>query len=128
MEQDILKVEMEVVVTGEDIDDIMCGALEGGINYWCNKAEVVGDYLGEYGSEQISRGGQLKLYDFEEEKVYILTKEKFLEGVKLYCKNPTTCNILEQINGKLHLDCCNADALVCDAIIQYALFADVIYG
>ena len=42
MEKVKLKVEMEIVVSQEDIDDIMCGALEGGINYWCRKAEIVG--------------------------------------------------------------------------------------
>ena len=30
-------------VLDEDIDDIMCTALEGGITYWCNRAEIVGD-------------------------------------------------------------------------------------
>lgn len=40
-----VKVELEVNVTQEDIDDIVTTALEGGINYWCRKAEVVGDYL-----------------------------------------------------------------------------------
>ena len=49
-----VKVELEVNVSQEDIDDIVTIALEGGINYWCRKAEVVGDYLGEYASEQIS--------------------------------------------------------------------------
>ncbi len=59
MEQskDIVKVEMEILLTQEDIDDIMAGALEGGITYWCSKAEVAGEYLGEYGHEQIARGG-----------------------------------------------------------------------
>jgi len=84
-----MKVEFEVVVTNEDIDDIMCSALEGGINYWCCKAEVIGEYLGEYGSEQISRGGMLKLHDLEEDAVYELTKEKFLKGLEKYLKKPT---------------------------------------
>ena len=66
MENETLKVEMVLVVTQEDIDDIICGALDGGINYWCYKAEVVeNNYLGEYASEQISRGGSLNLYDSE---------------------------------------------------------------
>ena len=43
----------------------MATALDGGITYWCNKAEVIGGYLGEYASDQISRGGKLKLYDYE---------------------------------------------------------------
>ena len=125
---EIVKAEIEIALSTEDIDDIMCGALEGGINYWCNRAEVVGEYLGEYGSEQIARGGTLRLHDYEEGKTYELTKEKFLKGVELWAKNPVGCNCLEQINGKFRFDCCNADAVVCDAIIQYAIFGDVIYG
>lgn len=124
----VLKVELEVALTQEDIDDIMCGALEGGITYWCDEAKVVGDYLGEYGHEQIARGGQLLIHDMEEEETYTLDKEKFLKGIELWVKNPVGCNCLEQKDGKLVFDTCNADAVVCDAIIQYALFGDVIYG
>lgn len=115
-----------IKVTQEDIDDIMCSALEGGINYWCCKAEVVGDYLGEYGSEQISRGGVLKLYDAEEDEVYELTLEKFLKGI--------TKAISEGYYSKYgwydgnEIDTCNVDACVADVIIQLALFDDVIFG
>ena len=126
--QEIVKAELEIVLTQEDIDDIMCGALEGGITYWCNRAEVVGEYLGEYASEQISRGGSLRLHDYEAEKVYELTKKKFLKGVELWAQKPVGCNCLEHINGKLRIDCCNADRIVCDAIIQYAVFGEVIYA
>ena len=53
--EESLKVELKVKVTQQDIDDIVCGALEGGINYWCYKAEVVEDkYLGEYASERLT--------------------------------------------------------------------------
>lgn len=126
--QDIVRVETEILLTQEDIDDIMCGALEGGITYWCCEVEVCGEFLGEYSHEQIARGGALKLYDREEDKIYELTKEKFLKGVELWAMNPVGCNCLEQKDGKLRFDCCNADAVVCDAIVQYALFGDVIYG
>ena len=68
MENFKVKAELEINVTQEDVDDIVTTALEGGINYWCRKAEVVGDYLGEYASEQIGRGGMLKLYDSEGDK------------------------------------------------------------
>lgn len=126
--KEIVNIEQKVVVNDEDIDDIMAGALEGGINYWCDEAKVVGNYLGEYASEQISRGGQLKLHDFEEEEDYILDKEKFLKGLKMYLENPHPYNILEEIENGLMVDVCNADATVCDMIVQYALFDDVIYG
>jgi len=52
MENFKVKAELEINVTQEDIDDIVTTALEGGINYWCGKVEVDGDYLGEYASEQ----------------------------------------------------------------------------
>lgn len=128
MENKVLKLEMDVVVTQEDIDDIMAGALEGGINYWCKRAEVVGDYLGEYASEQISRGGQLILHDIEDGETYTLDMKKFLKGLKMYFEKPHPYDILEEIDNKLRIDTCNADAVVCDMIIQYALFDDVIYG
>lgn len=128
MDTVILKVEFEVLVTQEDIDDIMVGALEGGINGWCDEAKVVGNYLGEYASEQISRGGQLLLHDFDGEETYTLDREKFIKGLKMYLENPHPYDILEEIDNKLRIDCCNADATVCDMIIQYALFDDVIYG
>ena len=131
---EILNVSMEVIVSNENIDDIMVCALEGGINYWCNEAEVVGKYLGEFGSEQISRGGVLKLYDSEEEKVYELTREKFMNGLRTYLSAGNTgCLEIQRKNyglptGKLLVDTCNVDAGVADAIIQYAVFNEIIYG
>ena len=121
-----LNINTKLNVTQEDIDDIMCTALEGGINYWCNKAEVVGEYLGEYGHEQIARGGKLKLYDSEEDEVYELTLEKILNGIKLaveqgYYHEYGWCN------GHM-IDTCQVDSLVADVIVQLALFEDVIYG
>jgi len=116
----------EIKVTQEDIDDIMCSALEGGINYWCNKAEVVGEYLGEYASEQISRGGALKLYDAEEDEVYELTLEKLLNGIeKAYDGNW----FMEYgwCDGA-KLDPCQIDAEVADVIVQLALFDEVVFG
>ena len=115
-----VSVTLEIVLTQEDIDDIMCGALEGGITYWCDEAKVVGDYLGEYGSEQIARGGKLRLH--------LLDLEKFKKGVELWAITPVGCNCLEQMDGKIRFDTCNADAIVCDAIIQYALFGTVVFG
>lgn len=126
--EEVINMELKLVVTQEDIDDIMVGALEGGITYWCSRVEVIGEYLGEYASEQIARGGTLRLHDREENKDYDLTKEKFLKGVELWAKSPVGCNCLEQADGKLHFDTCNADAIVCDAIIQYAIFGEIVYG
>lgn len=121
-----IEIKTKLRVTQEDIDDIMCTALEGGITYWCNHAQVVGEYLGEYGHEQIAKGGTLKLYDAEDGNVYELTQEKLLNGIKLayekgYRKDYGWCD------GH-YLNTCQVDADVADIIIQLALFDDVIYG
>lgn len=130
---EVLNVSFAVVVTPEDIDDIMCTALEGGITYWCNRAKVVGDYLGEYGHEQIARGGELKMhvvepFDEEDTEWYTLSKEKFMNGLEMYLKTQNGGKILDIVDDKLTLDTSCVDANVADYIVQYALFREEIYG
>lgn len=127
-EADRVQAVLQIVITGEDIDDIMASALEGGITYWCDRAKVDGNSLGKYASEQISRGGTLILHDMEEERSELLTKEKLLQGIKMYAEQPKHGDIFEVIDHELHIDCGMVDAEVADAIIQYAVFSDIIYG
>lgn len=115
--------QIEVNLTQQDIDDIMVTALEGGINYWCRKAKVVGEYLGEYASEQISRGGSLTLYDAESGDKWELTLEKFLNGVKLYFEQG--CHVQVEDNS---IDAGDIDANDADCIVQFALFEKVVFG
>ena len=117
-------------LTEQDIDDIMVSALEGGISYWAYRAEVVGEYLGEWASEQISRGGSLEIYlyepfDAENTKMYTLTLDKFLSGFELWVKNNDTDGAILP-DG--HVDCGNIDSIRADAIVQYSLFGDIVFG
>ena len=112
--------QIEVNLTQQDIDDIMVTALEGGINYWCRKAEVLGEYLGETASDQISRGGILILHDAESAQ---LTLGKFLNGVKLYFEQG--CHVQVEDNA---IDTCDIDAGDADCIIQLAIFEEVVFG
>ena len=124
-----IDITLRVTLTAEDIDDIMCAALEGGITYWCYRAEVVNAFLGEYASEQISRGGTIKLYvdpDFLDEgepRTYELTLKNFLYGVNRYVKE-----IYPGIVDQGKLDVGNIDAPAADAIIQYAIFDEIVYN
>lgn len=113
-------------LTRQDVDDIMVGALEGGINYWCREAEVVGDYLGEYASDQISRGGKLILHDAESNDKWELDLEKFLNGMKLWVQNGDDNYGAVQKDGTV--DTCQIDAEMADLIVQYALFGGVVFG
>ena len=121
----IIKPELEIKLTSEDIDDIMCAALEGGITYWACKCDVIGDYLGEYAHEQISRGGMLKIYDSEIEDKYWLTLEKLLKGIKIWIESGYDINGV--VSGNT-IDVCQVDAVAADGIVQCAIFGDIVYG
>ena len=127
----ILKKEIEILITDEDIDDIMVTALEGGINYWCLRCDVVGAYKGEYASEQISRGGELNFQvveDFEDDKdTYTLSKEKLLSGIETYLEWDLDI-IARNTQTEFVLDTCRIDGCRADMIVQYALFGDLIYA
>ena len=121
-----IKAEINIIITTNDIDDIMCSALEGGITYWCCRAEVVGDYLGEWAHEQIARGGTLLLHDAEEDEVYELTSTKLINGIRMAIENGDYADYGWCTNGEL--DTCQIDADVADTIIQYALFDEIMFG
>ena len=122
-----IKIEREIVVTDQDIDDIMVSALEGGVTYWCGECEVVGgEYLGEYASDQISRGGTLRFYDIEDEAEYWdLDIQKFMYGLEQYIREEE--DSYEIFDGA-GIDPGQIDACIADAIIQYGLFGQIIFG
>ena len=121
-----VKVERKIKLTQQDIDDIVCVALDGGITCWCREAEVVGgEYLGEWAHEQISRGGELRLYDAETEDSWVLTKDNLLYGFKMWAENePDEYGV---ITGD-EIDTCAVDGGVADSIVQYALFGEIVFG
>ena len=112
----------------EDIDDILVAAFEGGINYWCSEVHVVGEYLGEYASDQISRGGELDIYDMEEETYYRLTLKKFLKGLKMWLEESGYKCLEQEYGGMYRLDVGDIDACRADDIVQLAILGEVVYG
>lgn len=123
MDERFIEVKLDILLTNQDIDDIMCAALEGGINDWCGKAKVVGKYLGDYASDQISRNGVLKLYDGETGEEFELTREKFIKGLIKFLEEGRSDLVYQGT-----IDTCSIDAEDANAIVQYALFDEVIYG
>ena len=119
--------------TPEEINDLVVTALEGGINYWCGKANIFkskdGSFAGvlpedqdkvKYASDIIGYGGTLILVDVEDNtEIWTLTLDLMLKGIKMYCEN-------ENIALNELID--NHDADSADAIIQYALFDEIVFG
>ena len=129
-----VKAEICLKLSQQDIDDIMVAALEGGINYWAGEAEVIEEKrVAAWGHEQIARGGVLMIHDIEDpDEVWELNLEKFLKGFKLWIEKDGGYAIcVKEDNGNIDansIDTFNIDAGCADAIIQYALFGEVIYG
>lgn len=124
--RNIVPLCLNVTLTNDDIDDIMSAALDGGISYWCYRAEVVEEkYYGEYASDQISRGGSLRLYDVDGE-TYLLTKEKLLLGFQIAYNNGFA-NYDEWVDG-VKVNTFNIDAEAADCIIQCAIWHTVVKG
>ena len=123
---------MKIKVTREDIDDIMIAALEGGITYWCCKAEAVGSNLGAYASQQIGRGGALRLYDNDGSNSYFLNTNRLLDGIKKYVEagnkpHGILCQASDNA-GCRRIDSAQVDATVADMIVQYAVLGEIVYG
>ena len=117
-----------ITVTDSGIDEIIGTAFDGGITYWCDEAKVDGEYLGEYASDQISRGGTLRLHDTELNGWHTLTKDKFLTGLTQYLQDARGGHAMADIITDGELDTAQVDAEVADVIIQYALFGEIVYG
>lgn len=82
-----LEVVVNVIITDNNIDDIMRVALEWGINYWADRVNTKGKYRGKFAYKQISRGGELRIhieepFDEGDNSWRTLTKGNFLYGVK----------------------------------------------
>ena len=126
MEKISLTIELikKLEFTEQDISDLMVAALEGGINYWCRKAKIVmipeGVDQNIYASDLIAKGGTLELYDAESTDKWELTLGKFLNGVKYVCERDGYTDANDLMD--------NHDADTADAIVQYALFNEIVFG
>ena len=119
-------------VTEEDIEDIMCTALEGGINYWAHYDRSDEEYLPykDYDDEPFSElctrillsGGWVWLID---EDYNCLTLDKLLTGIQRWIDGGY--DMYGAVDGE-ELDCGSIDSECADCIIQLALFDDVVYG
>lgn len=116
-------IKAKVKVTAENIDDLLVSAFEGGINYWCHEVKVISMPPGikeTLASYAISKGGVLQIFDRDSYDTWELTLPKFIKGLKKYMK----------ANGVLSMEGIidNHDASTADAIVQLALFGEIVFG
>lgn len=114
-----------IALTGEDVDDTMESAMTG-CTYWCERVDAVDGYLGEYANEQISRGGRLSFVPFEDPAAE-LDMEKFRKGLNMWLAAQEE-DVINRVLGSGSYDPGQVDAQDADAVIQYALFGEIIYS
>lgn len=111
---DPLFVDMGENASTRWIDTIIEDALDTSY-YWANSAEVVGEFLGDWASDQITRGGEL-IITTEEGEEFTLNLTKMLNGIELFIKK----------YGEKRLE--DIDVMDSDSMIQFALFGEEVYG
>ncbi len=123
-----VEVQATVRLTSQDIDDIMSASLDGGVTAeWCKRVDVMGQRKGEYASDEISRGNQLLFYLYDDKAAHALDLHRFLAGVRLWIEHSGRLPVIEN-DDDAYIDAGEIDAADADAIIQYALFGELVYG
>ena len=130
-------VTKRVLLTEEDIEDIVVTALEGGIGYWACLDNTGDAYENAPDDEptaitctkELLAGNTVVFLDEEDwedgkDTVYELNIEKLLKGVQLWLEN-STFDFIDR-DGKLNFDM--FDAIQADSIIQYALFGEIVFA
>ena len=106
---------VKVRLTPENIDDIMSAVLSSGR---IKKVMPVGEYQGGSLGKHISRGGTLAFHDAATTDIWMLNRDRFLNGVKKYLEEGLP--FAKTDDG--YIDTKNISPIVSDVIVQLALF------
>lgn len=121
-----------------ELADILCAALEGGCDYWADECQVVGEYRSKDKNlyEHFTNGGTLSIHllegSIEEDgpEWFDFDKTKFSKGLEKYLEenlDEALQYMIEKDREKYFIDPCNVDSADADAILQYALFNEIVF-
>ncbi len=108
-------------VTQERVADLLCGALEGGSTYWCEKIRMKDNDYGHwtYAHEAIAAGLPFTLWHHgENEPDEIENSRERIEKALSEMPSAHTADFLNE----------NDDADTSDTFLQYLCFGEMIYG
>lgn len=122
-----VQVKVPVSITIEQISDLLCIAIEGGSNYWCDSITRIGGVTKEQAEFRhevpFVEGGSLEVVENEDEgegRVTLLNKEKLIDGLSVFAEK------CPRQFSDLMAD--NSDAETGDCFLQCCCFGEVIYG
>lgn len=132
-----LIVSVPVELDDEFIEDVVCTMLEGGSNYWVDTIDI--DHpegqrprytpVSTWAADALNKGGNITIYPIEEEDgIVTINRENLVSGVKqLIDEHPDRVAVTYDHKAN-HIDFGSMDADDADAILQYAVFGDLIFG
>lgn len=134
----------ELLVTDNDLEDILCSAFNG-IAYWCKDVYPKdGHWEGYFTEEHIVKGGTLILKDLDG-KQYQLNKFKMLRGIAYLIESSNLDlssygfenkdayyvnaeNTLLMLKASHCLYTVDIDAYIADLIVQYGIFGKQVFA
>ena len=111
-------ITLKIELTPQDINDILCTAIEGGIDYWVDRYGICNMDKATVIDEKIGYGGVIDLHDGT--RWHELTKTKLMQGIQQWIDSQT-------FKPGDAFDIGNIDAGDADCIVQYALFGKLVY-
>lgn len=137
-----------VILKKDDVRTIITDAIDGASAYWCDycgiekPVKIVPSSDVEPEAETLANGGTLAFYvtePFEDDEEgneiekYIVTLDKMIEGIAKYvneCSEDEKESLLKwhTIKGEYHLNLTCIDGYIEDAILQIALFGEIVLG
>lgn len=147
----IIKPTIQVKITKEDVSDIICSAVNGGVGYWAAVSADDNDYseakkhLVEQGADLkdvcfeevfaqiLFDGKELEVTDIEKDETYLLSLEKLFIGLRAAIEEGYYSHYNWFVPdgdglGEWQLNCCQIDSEVSDIIVQFSLFGEVLFG
>lgn len=135
MSENIL-VQIPVELDDEFFEDIICTAFEGGSNYWIGNIQVIhpdgeklkGTPLSTWIASAVNENRTIKILPREDTVTVILDKKRLIGGLeKWIMRHPSNVSLINE-NGKNGIDAGDIDADDADAILQYAVFGELVFG
>lgn len=130
-------VQVPVELNDEFFEDVVCTMLEGGSNYWVDTIDInhpegkrpSGTPVSTWAADALNKGGSITIYPIEEEDgITTIKRENLVFGVKQLIEEHPDWVAVTYDHKANHIDFGNMDADDADAILQYAVFGDLIFG
>ena len=124
-------INRRIEISDELIENLLCGAFEGGITYWaCNVSckdredmKKVGGYKHEYLTKTKLKDAVMYIHDTYSSEKHPITKKSIIDALQ---KMDDPKNSYTKALGRILNETYDADD--CDIVVQMACFGEVVYG